>query len=108
MTGDPTRQKADEQRLRTLESRLDAIGRDQAGEDTAKTLGDEYSQASMAWRMVTELVVGMALGFGIGYGMDGLFGTRPVFLILFALLGFAAGIRVMLRTAQEARKREMD
>jgi ATP synthase protein I len=53
--------------------------------------------------MVTELVVGMLLGLGIGWGLDALFGTRPVFLVVFALLGFAAGVRTMLRTADEVR-----
>ena len=30
-----------------------------------------------------------------------LIGTIPVFLVLFTLLGFAAGVKVMLRTARE-------
>ena len=46
----------------------------------------------------------MALGVAIGYGLDWLFGTRPVFLVIFALLGFAAGVRTMLRTADEVRE----
>ncbi|MCE8458773.1 AtpZ/AtpI family protein, partial [Rhodovulum sulfidophilum] len=37
----------------------------------------------------------------IGYGLDSWLGTKPIFLVLFILLGLAAGIRVMLRTAQE-------
>jgi ATP synthase protein I len=63
----------------------------------------EYTQSSLAWRMVTELVAGMGLGVGIGYGLDRLFGTIPLFLMLFALLGFAAGVRVMMRTAEDVR-----
>ena len=55
--------------------------------------------------MVTELVAGMLLGLAIGWGLDRLFGTRPVFLVVFALLGFAAGVRTMLRTAAEVRRR---
>ena len=51
--------------------------------------------------MVIELVVGMVLGLAIGFGLDALFGTRPIFLVVFALLGFAAGVRTMLRTAEE-------
>jgi ATP synthase protein I len=49
--------------------------------------------------MVTELVAGLLVGFGIGLGLDALFGTRPWLLVLFTLLGFWAGIRVMMRTA---------
>lgn len=63
----------------------------------------KYTAASLAWRMVLELVVGMALGAGIGFGLDAVLGTQPFLLLLFALLGFAAGIRTMMRTADEVR-----
>ena len=51
--------------------------------------------------MVTELVAGIGLGCGIGLGLDALLGTRPLMLVAFVLLGFAAGVRVMMRTAEE-------
>ena len=66
----------------------------------------KYEKASLAWRMVIELVVGMIMGMGIGFGLDSLFGTLPIFLILFSLLGFAAGIRVMMRTATELQQQK--
>src|SRR5690606_592098 len=62
--------------------------------------------SALGWRMVIDLVVGMLLGLAIGYGLDGLFGTRPVFLVVFALLGFGAGVRTMLRSADEMRRRQ--
>ncbi len=62
---------------------------------------EHYSQAQVAWRMVIELVAGLGIGFGIGYGLDALFGTLPLFLVVFVLLGFAAGVKVMMRTATE-------
>ena len=43
---------------------------------------DHYTGAQLAWRMVIELVAGIAIGFGIGYGLDALFDTLPVFLVL--------------------------
>ena len=59
--------------------------------------------------MVIELVSGLGIGFGIGYGLDILLGTLPILLVLFTLLGFAAGVKTMLRTAQEFQeKREAD
>jgi ATP synthase protein I len=57
-----------------------------------------------AWRMVIELVSGMAIGFGLGYGLDVLFGTLPILMIVFTLLGFVAGVRTMLSTAREIQK----
>lgn len=62
---------------------------------------EHYSLANQAWRMVIELVVGLGIGFGIGYGLDVLFGTMPIFLVLFTFLGFAAGVKTMIRTARE-------
>lgn len=62
---------------------------------------EHHSQAQMGWRMVTELVAGLGIGFGMGYGLDMVFGTAPLLIIVMTLFGFAAGIRVMLRTAQE-------
>jgi len=89
----------DEERLARLEARIKAA-KGEAEAETPKADG-HYTQAQAGWRMVTELVTGIVIGFGIGYGLDSLFGTMPIFLVLFVLLGFAAGVRVMLRTAQE-------
>jgi len=76
--------------------------------DAPKPRADEhYSQANMAWRMVIELVAGLGIGFGIGYGLDLLFGTLPIFMVLFVMLGLAAGIKTMLRTAREMQSGKM-
>jgi ATP synthase protein I len=94
------------ERLRRLEDRIAAARASQAEPVSAHR--GEFTQGSLAWRMVIELVVGMLLGLAIGYGLDSLFGTRPVFLVVFALLGFAAGIRTMLRTADEVRRKRAE
>lgn len=88
----------DPERLSALEARLAQAKGKPAPEKTQT--GKAFSQGEMAWRMVIELVSGMLLGLSIGYGLDYVFGTIPVFLVIFVLLGFAAGVRVMLRTAQ--------
>jgi len=88
----------DKARLAQLEKRIAQMKGVQA---PGRTIEDHHSQAHLAWRMVIELVTGMGMGFGIGYALDVLFGTLPLFLVLFILLGFAAGVRVMMRTAQE-------
>lgn len=94
MTKDP-----DPDRLRALEARLArARGAPAPGPGQA---GRALSQGEVAWRMVIELVTGMLLGFGIGYGLDALFGTRPWLMVVFALLGFAAGVRTMIGTARQ-------
>jgi ATP synthase protein I len=69
-------------------------------------VGTGFSQGEVAWRMIIELVTGMVIGMGIGYGLDVLFGTLPICLIIFALLGFAAGVRTMLRTADQMKTQQ--
>lgn len=88
----------DPDRLRALEARL---AKAKGVPAPASTAAKGFSQGEVAWRMVIELVTGIVLGAGIGYGMDVLFSTLPVFLMVFSLLGFAAGIRTMLGTARE-------
>ena len=53
------------------------------------------------WRMVIELVTGMVLGISLGIAIDYLFGSQPVFLIVFSLLGFLAGVKTMIATANK-------
>lgn len=87
----------DAARLRNLEDRLSEL----TPKPKAKGQMASYDQAHVAWRMVIEIVAGIGIGFGIGFGLDHLFGTRPFLMILFIFLGFAAGIKVMMRTAAE-------
>jgi ATP synthase protein I len=89
------------ERLKRLEDR---IAQAKKTREPPRSHRGEFTQGSLAWRMVIELVVGMALGLGIGLGLDALLGTRPVMLVIFALLGFAGGVRTMLRTAEEVKR----
>jgi ATP synthase protein I len=88
--------------MEELEQRLNAFRAAQV-EDKAHQ-EEHYSQAQIAWRMVTEMVAGLGIGFGIGYGLDAVLGTEPFLMVLFTLLGIAAGINVMMRTAAEVQK----
>jgi ATP synthase protein I len=93
MTDGPDRNKLD-----ALEDRLKALRNARAPKPRRES---HVSQAQAGWRMVTELVVGLLLGFGIGYGLDSLFGTMPIFLIVMTLFGFAGGVRAMMKSAAE-------
>ena len=53
------------------------------------------------WRMVIELVTGMLLGICLGIALDYLMGSEPIFLIVFSLLGFMAGVKTMIATAKK-------
>ena len=53
------------------------------------------------WRMVVELVAGMLLGVSLGMAIDYIVGSEPIFLIVFSLLGFMAGVKTMIATAKK-------
>ena len=86
------------QRMAQLEAKIDAAKQAQA---PAPKKEEHYSQAQHAWRMVIELVAGLGIGFGIGYGLDYLFGTLPIFMLIFTVLGLVAGVKTMIRSAHE-------
>ncbi|MEM1389357.1 MAG: AtpZ/AtpI family protein [Pseudomonadota bacterium] len=92
--------RADKERLAKLEARIDALKAERAPKPSPKS--DAVGGAELAWRMVIELVAGIGIGFGIGYGLDTLLGTIPWLLIFFTLLGFAAGVQTMMRSARAA------
>lgn len=91
-------------RLKALEAKLEQAKK---GKDEKDHSEEHYSQAQLAWRMVIELVAGLGIGFGIGYGLDTLFGTMPIFLVLFIFLGLAAGVKTMMRSAQEVQRKQL-
>lgn len=90
----------DKARLSRLDARIAELKKAHA--PTPRTQTNAAGGAELAWRMVIELVAGIVIGFGIGYGLDYLFGTLPIFLVLFTLAGFAAGVQTMMRTARAA------
>ena len=93
---------ADKARLERLDKRIAELkGKDAPRHTEAE---EHHSQVQAGWRMVIELVAGVGIGCGMGYGLDVLFGTLPVFLVVMTLLGFAAGVRTMLRTAEELQR----
>jgi ATP synthase protein I len=64
------------------------------------------TQMGIAFRFSTELVAALVVGGAMGWGLDWLFGhfgvhTKPWLLIVFVVLGAAAGIRNVTRAANE-------
>jgi ATP synthase protein I len=96
----------DPDRLRELGQKLDETQKRQA----ERAARPAPSQAGIAGRFATELVAGVVVGSGVGWGIDWLFGyfghhTRPVFLVIFFVLGAAAGILNVKRAADEINAR---
>ncbi|MGZ4198572.1 MAG: AtpZ/AtpI family protein [Thermoleophilia bacterium] len=50
-------------------------------------------RAAASWEGIAfTLLAGIVLGFAVGYGLDRLFGTLPLFLLLGVFAGFAVGL----------------
>jgi len=54
---------------------------------------------ALGLRLASELVAGVLVGAAVGWAIDELAGTSPWGLIVFVLLGFAAGTLNVLRAA---------
>jgi ATP synthase protein I len=90
-------------RLRDLDRRLDER-RPERGRETAPEAPPQPGFA-MALRLGADFVAGVVVGAALGWGFDALLGTSPWGLIVFFLLGFAAGILSVMRTAGLIAKR---
>ncbi len=90
--------------LKSLEDKIKAAKKAVEPEEPVQ---NKFSAAEVGWRMIIELTAGVFIGFGLGYGLDFLFGTKPVFILLLTLLGFAAGVKTMMKSASELQKKEV-
>ncbi len=52
----------------------------------------DASSMAVFFRVGIELVSALLVGLAVGWGLDRLLGTKPLFLILFVFLGGIAGI----------------
>lgn len=66
------------------------------GEDRGQSMGQAY-------RMVVEFAVGTAGGGFIGWLLDGWLGTTPWLMLVFLMLGFAAGMLNMIRVSRQVK-----
>ena len=93
-----------ENSLKSLEKKIEAAKKEVESEQPVQ---NKFSAAEVGWRMIIELTAGVFIGFGLGYGLDFLFGTKPVFILVLTLFGFAAGVKTMMRSARDLQDREL-
>ena len=103
--GDRGKQQTDEAALSARLQRLheglgqahDAAGSHSEGPGTQRaTTASGYAKG---FRLSSELVAGVVVGAGIGWLIDRLLRVSPWGLIIFVLLGFAAGVLNVMRSA---------
>lgn len=90
--------------LKRLGEKIDAAGRKRAGEGKQ---APPNTSLGIAFRLGTELMAAVIVGGGVGWGIDWAFQhwahiqTRPAGLVVMFVLGAAAGIRTVIRSAQQ-------
>ena len=77
------------------------------GPEKTKKAGAFIKAASLT-TIGLEMGVCVALGWGIGYFLDGRLGTQPWLMLVFLLLGVAAGFKALITTANKARTKQRE
>jgi ATP synthase protein I len=94
---------------RALKKRLNHLGeriKEARGEPegSSSDSGGRGSAMGAAFKLATEMVAGVVVGGGIGHFADKYAGTSPFLLIVFLMLGGAAGIINAVRVAKNMQK----
>ena len=87
----------DEQRLNQLNQKIEAAksrNQDNSQSDV------QPSQLGKVMKLTVEIVAAVGIGVGSGILLDNFFDTRPLFIIIFFLLGGCAGILNVFRVAK--------
>jgi ATP synthase protein I len=107
MAGSAEKQdRDDDPHKREIERRLGDLGRrldeTRAQRETRRDgPGGKPRALALAIRAVSELVGAIIVGGAIGWGLDWWLDTSPVLLLIFFLLGFAAGVLNVLRALKQ-------
>ncbi len=89
--------------LKRLGERIDEAER----KHSERKAAPKYSSLGIAARFASEMITAVVVGGGLGWGIDWALEhwahvqTRPLFLVVFVLLGVAAGVLNVTRAAKE-------
>jgi ATP synthase protein I len=96
----PTDEAALSARFQRLGERLGSVNRGrESGSQPGSPPASDPSAIARGFRLSVELVAGVLLGAGIGWLLDWWLGISPFGMIVFLLLGFAAGVLNVMRAA---------
>lgn len=84
--------------LEDVEARLAAVRaqQDQEREKSERRRASGAAQG-VGFKIAAELVASVLVGAGVGYGLDNWLETKPLFLVVMILLGFAAALMNIYR-----------
>ncbi len=85
-------------RAAALGERLDKHRADRAPKRAKSSSGGAFGQAL---KMAIEPLVGVLFGLGVGLALDNALGTKPLFLVIMLVIGAAAGMLNLVRSAMK-------
>lgn len=97
----PEDREAFRQRSSELGKKLDAINAKKAEAEREQETARQTA-FGQAFKYSAELIVGVGVGGVLGWALDKQFGTAPWLMILLVILGFAAGLLNVIRSATKA------
>jgi ATP synthase protein I len=102
----PEEREAFKQRSEAIGKKLDAVKTQR--EPASRSPAGQVDGAAFgkAFRFGAELLVGVGIGGFIGWAIDRQLGTGPWLMVLFVILGFAAGVTNVIRSAQEEQRKQ--
>ena len=100
----PTDEAALSARLSRLDQRLSDIRKERGiqtdqSDNESRNRSANASAMARGFRLSSELIAGVLVGSAIGWSIDRWLSTSPWGLMLFMLLGFAAGVINVMRAA---------
>ena len=90
--------------LKEISARL-KIAKKNIREVEQKEVGSNAASLGKALKISTELVAAVVVGSTIGFLLDNWFDTKPLLTICFFIMGVAAGILNVFRSAKKMQKK---
>ena len=89
--------------LNNLSKKLDNIRAEKTNEDYNKQ-NNKFTGFAHAFKIVSELFANILVGGSIGWTLDYFFNTKPIFMILFLIIGFISGIYTSYKSSKKFAK----
>ena len=83
-----------------LISKIDEFKEKERLVKTSENIEKRGNSIGLAFRLSTELVSGIVVGSIMGWSLDKWLGSQPWFFLIFFILGIAAGIINVIKTAK--------
>ena len=87
--------------LNALDAQLKAARERNPAPESRSGPSEDKSGMALGMRLSAELLAGVLVGLGVGWALDKWLGTGPWLLLVFLLLGTAAGIFSVIRSGNK-------